>query len=556
LNDLALPPKRLVPAVPPTDGAVRGVLHVHSNRSDGRSSPDDIAAIAARAGLKFIIFTDHGDATRSPDPPAYRSGVLCIDAVEISTNGGHLIALGLGAAPYPLAGESRDVLEDVHRLGGFGIAAHPDSPKDELMWRDWSVPIDGIELINLDTAWRVYAARSGWRPKARLLTALTAYPFRSAETIASLLTDRPELFARWERLGQQRQLPAFVGLDAHARLELRESAPGDNRFALPLPGYDTVFRTVSLNVVPAQPLTGQAGDDAGSVLAALRRGHAYTAVDAVMASPSFQFVAGNAAGTAAEGDELTVAGPMTLTVRTNAPPSFTTTIYRDAEVIQSVPSSPALIVSTPGSSGSYRVEVRASDRQPAPLWILGNPIYLRERAAAGKPATEMRPGVTRRVLFDARGSVDWRTEASKDSLAALDVVAAVTGRELRVRYALPGGTAIAMGEYASAVASTPGGLDGDRLVFTGRAERPMRISVQFRVSVSPSEDERWQHSVYLDSNEAVRTIRFNDFTPVGRTRTPLPPAPAVHSIVFAVERGNTKPGSAGRFWMSDVTIQQ
>lgn len=84
----------------------------------------------------------------------------------------------------------------------------------------------------------------------------------------------------------------------------------------------------------------------------------------------------------------------------------------------------------------------------------------------------------------------------------------------------------------------------------------MRISVQFRVSVSPSEDERWQHSVYLDSNEAVRTIRFNDFTPVGRTRTPLPPAPAVHSIVFAVERGNTKPGLAGRFWMSDVTIQQ
>ena len=36
--------------------------------------------VAARAGLKFIVFTDHGDATRTPDPPAYRSGVLCIDA--------------------------------------------------------------------------------------------------------------------------------------------------------------------------------------------------------------------------------------------------------------------------------------------------------------------------------------------------------------------------------------------------------------------------------------------------------------------------------------------
>jgi len=106
----SLPPAPL--SLPPAfdDGTVPGILHVHTNRSDGRSSPETVAAIAARAGLRFVVFTDHGVATRMPEPPAYLSGVLCLDAVEISTNGGHYIAIGMPASPYPLAGEARDVV--------------------------------------------------------------------------------------------------------------------------------------------------------------------------------------------------------------------------------------------------------------------------------------------------------------------------------------------------------------------------------------------------------------------------------------------------------------
>src|SRR5919198_6196041 len=144
-----------------SDGTVAGVFHVHTNRSDGLGSPDDVAAAAARAGLKFIVFTDHGDATRAPDPPTYRSGVLCLDGVEISTTGGHYIAIDMPAAPYPLGGEPRDVVEDVHRLGGFGVVAHPDSPKLQLQWTDWTVPFDGIELLNPDTSWRLIVQERG-----------------------------------------------------------------------------------------------------------------------------------------------------------------------------------------------------------------------------------------------------------------------------------------------------------------------------------------------------------------------------------------------------------
>ncbi len=130
---------------------VAGAYHVHTSRSDGAADTDQVAAAAARAGLQFVIFTDHGDGMRPPDPPVYRHGVLCIDAVEISTDGGHYVALDMPAAPYPLGGAASAVVEDVTRLGGFGIAAHPDSPKPPLHWREAAAPIDGIEWLNADS---------------------------------------------------------------------------------------------------------------------------------------------------------------------------------------------------------------------------------------------------------------------------------------------------------------------------------------------------------------------------------------------------------------------
>ena len=103
-----LPPKRQILPATFADGTVPGVIHIHSARSDGRGTVEQIAHEAARAGLKFIIITDHGDATRTPDSPVYREGVLCLDGVEISTSGGHYLAIDMPASPYPLAGEARD----------------------------------------------------------------------------------------------------------------------------------------------------------------------------------------------------------------------------------------------------------------------------------------------------------------------------------------------------------------------------------------------------------------------------------------------------------------
>jgi hypothetical protein len=105
-----LMPRRAAPPVPGNFTlawpVVRGVYHVHSQQSDGTGTLDEIAAAAARAGLQFVVVTDHGDGTREPATPAYRSGVLCISGVEISTDGGHYVALSLPRTPYPLGGAS------------------------------------------------------------------------------------------------------------------------------------------------------------------------------------------------------------------------------------------------------------------------------------------------------------------------------------------------------------------------------------------------------------------------------------------------------------------
>ena len=54
-------------SLPLTGGSaspVRGAIHVHTRRSDGTATVEEGAAAARRAGLQFVISTDHADATR------------------------------------------------------------------------------------------------------------------------------------------------------------------------------------------------------------------------------------------------------------------------------------------------------------------------------------------------------------------------------------------------------------------------------------------------------------------------------------------------------------
>lgn len=556
---VALPPARLTPATITPDGTVPGVFHVHSNRSDGLASPDAIAAIAADVGLKFVVFTDHGDATREPDPPTYRSGVLCIDAVEISTDDGHVIALGLPKAPYPLAGEARDVLEDIHRLGGVGVAAHPASPRIDLQWRDWDAAIDGVEFINLDSEWRARSASLDWRVAFGLLRSFATYTVRPSETIAAMVGDSRGLDARWLALAEQRPMPIFAGVDAHARLELSGSDPSANRWALALPGYATVFRTLTMRVRPADALNGDAARDGGLLLDALRNGHGYASLDAIMAPPSFSFSVASGGVTAAAGDELIASGPVTLSVSTNAPSTFTTMVWRGQDLLSAAPSAPELRLDAPAGVAVYRVEVRASHLPNAPAWILSNGISVRTAprtrsapADRGTLAAGTAPAPTR-ALFDRGASTQWRTESSANARIAFDAVGPDDDRELIVRFGLPGGDV--NDEYVALAGQLDGGLrDARRVTFTGRSDKPMRVSVQLR-DPQGTNGRRWRRSIYLDADSRRYDLAVEDFRPVTEGQ-PAHPAPGeVDALLFVVEQTNTKPGTSGQFRLTSFDLR-
>ncbi len=529
---LASLPQRRLTLPDSTDGTVPGILHVHTNRSDGRSSPDEVAAAAARAGLKFLIFTDHGDATRTPDPPTYRSGVLCLDGVEISTTGGHYVALDLPASPYPLAGEPRDVVEDVRRLGGFGIAAHPDSPKSELQWSDWDAPFDGVELMNPDTNWRVWAQQasggassipaggSAWSARRRLALSLLDYPFRPSETISSLmqLESSGSAVPRWASVASRRRLVAIAGIDAHAKLALRGD-PGENGFALPFPGYESSFRVLSVHVTTDRPLTGNAAADASTLVRGIRSGHLYVAVDAAAAPPSFDFSATNSRGTVHGGDEIAADGPVTLRVRSNAPAGFSTAVWSGTRVLSGGHHEPEFTVVAPAEPAVYWVEIRSTGRAAPMTWVRSNAIYVRSGEPAPRPPARP-PASATQTIFDGASVAVWRAEHDALSVGAVELAGSVSGNDMRFRFGLAGGDPV--GQFSALVHDIPAdAFVADRVTFTVRGERRMRISVQLRGGEGVV--DRWQRSVYVDTVDREHTVYFDDCKPVGTTRTPEPP---------------------------------
>ena len=493
----------------------RGVFHVHSNRSDGSASVDDIAAAAASVGLRFVIFTDHGDGTRVPDPPVYRSGVLCIDAVEISTNGGHYIALGMAASPYPLGGESYAVVEDVRRFGGFGVVAHPGSARAGLGWTDFGLAYDGIEWLNGDSQWRDETRRA-------LGGAAVRYLLRPSEALAGLL-DRPDpILARWDDGTRRRQVVALAGADAHAHLATSLGRDGaDEGVMLAFPGYARVFRVFSTSVELDHDLAGgtAAAADAALVLAGIRAGRVFTAIDMVAAPARFSF-------------EGRTGGPVALAVRAAGPPGTRIVLLADGDPVETVMGGALDFSAT--RSAAYRAEVfvpGAPGVPPIP-WIVSNPIYVGP-AATPAPVPAVPDGAMRSLDVGA-----WVLEHDTRGTARIDHLA----DRVLLDYELVGPAPTAAAIVLS-LQDMSGAFDG--FAFEVRADRPTRASVQLRVGDGPRE-RRWRRSFYADETTTTVEMRLADLMPTTPDLPAVPGLSGATSLLIAVDALHTPLGLPSR----------
>jgi hypothetical protein len=548
---LALLPAAALPAVAadfrPTWPVARGAFHVHSVRSDGTGTIDEIAAAASRAGLQFVILTDHGDGTRAPEPPSYRSGVLCLDGVEISTDAGHYVAIGLPRTPYPLGGRPRDVIDDVRRFGGFGFVAHPGSPKEALQWGAWEEAFDGVEWLNADSEWR----DEFW---GSLGGVLLTYAIRPVETLVSLL-DRPvPVLQQWDRVARIRRVTAVAGADAHARLGFRQRTdPYDDRVLARAPGYEVSFRAFVNHVMLDRPLTGDATGDAALVIAGIREGRVFTSIDGLARLSAFEAKAASGPSTARPGEYLDIERVVMLEATIAAPAGTRLAVVRDGEVLYES-QAPALRLDLGATPGAYRIEAYlppASTMGSAIPWLLTNPIYvgLREAHARAQGSDPPLPATSRSAV----ATLAWVAEASAGSASELAAVPLGDGTPaLEWRFTLADGSRAS--PYAAMRFPMERGLAGhDRLQLRARSDRPRRVWAQLRAP-GQGDGERWGSSFYVDDTLRSIELQFADFRPLGPASSASPPPDRVDSLLLVIDTLHTVPGTTGRIAITDLWL--
>jgi hypothetical protein len=532
---LTLPPRAIALDGDHRATEITGAYHVHTSRSDGTGMVDGVAEAAARTGLAFVILTDHGDGTRQPDPPAYLHGVLVIDAVEINTTAGHLVALGLlEAAPYPLAGHPRDVIDDIHRLGGWAIVAHPDSPKPDLRWRGQMTVFDGIEWLNVDSEWR------DERP-GRILASAARSLLRAPETIAALFSRPARTLDRWDAAARRRPTFGIAAVDAHANIGWRENEEPRQRTAFAMPTYEAMFRTAAQTVLLDTPLSGDASRDAAALVAAIARGSSFSIVRAFADPASLDFTAEQDGHRVTMGGRLATAAPQTtFRASVRQAPGARVTLMADGRPIHSGQGS--LQVAVPTRPGVYRVEVTLQRQPDAVPWLASNPIIVGP-SEPPPPAPDL--PITDAVTLPATPD-RWTIEREPTTSASV----AADGSALKFAFQLAPGRP--RGQYAALVTDVRSESGIDRIRFTGRASRPMRLSLQLRLP-DGGDGQRWRRSVYLDTTARPVSVPLQDFEPV-ETTTRRPIVAPVRTLLFVVDTLNSAPGSEGVIWISDVAL--
>jgi hypothetical protein len=265
---------------------VEGAFHVHTRRSDGRGTEAEVVAAARQAGLSFVVLSDHN---APPQPPRLREGVLVLDAVELSTPHGHLVALAPGGGPVAVA-EARaaaDPVAAVAGAGAFAVLAHPVQRKNP--WRLWgpaAAAAGGFELYSADTLWRDALAS----PLSRLWPAALGWLGQGVHGVMALADDAA---GPRERLLALTPPPvALCSHDAHG-----------------LPPYADVFRALSMHL-PLERLPEEPAAAAEAVASALRGGEALCVFRALGPVPEGFLVGGLGPGRRARaGGRLSVALP-------------------------------------------------------------------------------------------------------------------------------------------------------------------------------------------------------------------------------------------------------
>jgi hypothetical protein len=347
-----------------------GVIHVHTNASCGSGTLSQVISAAKEADLSFLAITDHNltlsDAeVAAADPPEF----AVIDGEEVSTAAGHYLALGVSDSRWTRGPgyDTRALMASSRAHGAVNFIAHPYGLRD--LWSDWGAKdYDGIEIFNDDAIWRKNKVID-------IAIAALLYPVNSRLALLRLARTPNENFAKWDELLAERPVAGTCGSDAHANVLVNGVSIAH------FPSYLSVFSLARQHVL-LPDVAGQDPDKAGAdaILAAIKSGNSFCAVDALAPADGFTQTVSSATASAGPGNAIPWREGEVLHVKV---PSVTNAavirVLRDGHEIARQETQ-SLDLPIPGP-GRYRTE--AYLRQPGltgwrrwTLWIFANPVYV------------------------------------------------------------------------------------------------------------------------------------------------------------------------------------
>ncbi|MBS3819902.1 hypothetical protein KGY73_10425 [bacterium] len=337
-------------SLPEESPEIKGVYHLHTKLSDGYKKPGQIARLASKASMDFIILTDHGNPNYGClESEGWKEGVLVLAGSELSVNRGHLVGLGFDLPLTPLSRKAEEATYHLNSLGGFAIIAHPYS-KTSWSWGEF-IDYSGMEIINGDTMLRKKFYT--WIP---YLPALLIKP-----RLFLLRTLNPPLenLSKWDRLNQIHPLYGYYSSDAHIL-------------------YGPLLSFVSLHIPLQKPLSSEFREARAQVYKSLKRGAFYNVVEAAAEARGFRFWAQKGEERQRMGSTLFFSSsPVKLKIHAPFPFKQETHLIHNGETV--LKSEKNKVVFPAEQPGVYRVEVYL--KEPTPMgeripWILSNPIFL------------------------------------------------------------------------------------------------------------------------------------------------------------------------------------
>lgn len=124
---------------------LRGNLHTHTTKSDGKDTFQEMLNVYADKGYQFLMISDHDIYTSGEEYQSYDSrGMTLVPGNEVTKNGEHILHVNADRLIEPDADRAK-VLDGISQARGFAVVAHPN----------WQKRFDHCSITKLET-WQKY----------------------------------------------------------------------------------------------------------------------------------------------------------------------------------------------------------------------------------------------------------------------------------------------------------------------------------------------------------------------------------------------------------------